>query len=231
MHGEQLPKQQLTIYSAMRAESQRVPNKMLAPFVGLSLAEIMCSKLAELQERGWPVVLASRGEAFRVLADKYRIPYVERSYDSVNAEGPVILIHEFVRDFRTPWVMDLNGCMPLLKTETIEQFASVGLSKQKPCFGLLKDQDFFMDQELRPVNWKPGDMISTKLVRPLYRFAHAMYFYNRAFFLDYKIDYWDWNDVEYIKMPDHMELYDIDWPWQFRIAEQLYMTEHNLVHA
>ncbi len=210
------------IHCAMRKSSQRVPNKMLRPFAGTSLAEIAVSKLAALQCKSWRVCLASRGEEFEALAAKYFIPYVERSQESVDNETTSRIIAGYVSQFSQPWQLEFNGCLALLRVETIEQFAIEAMAAQKPRFGLIQDRDYFLNEDRQPLNWQLDQFLNTKTVKPVFRFAHALYYYSRQYLLE-RGEYWDWRELEYSVFTDYKELFDIDWLWQFDVAEQLFL--------
>ena len=62
---------------------------------------------------------------------------------------------------------------------------------------------------------------STKTVKPVLEFAHALYFFSKEY-LFREGTYWDWNTVRLIELPSKLQTIDIDTEEDFRIAEALW---------
>ena len=83
-------------------------------------------------------------------------------------------------------------------------------------------KNFFLDEKRRPLNFKLSlKTINTKMVSPVYEFAHALYFFDKDYFFKHG-RYWDWQEVRFIEIKEKAELMDIDTEEDFKIAEEIY---------
>lgn len=208
------------VFSFGRTQSQRCPNKMLRPFAGTTLTDIMLQKLARC---GAPSFFAGDGEAFEAKCRRHGVPFVARDPRSANIDEPIIQILSFLRDVEFEHLLIVNGCLPLLKTETIASFLRDCLAHgRQPAFAVIKRQNHFFSLERRALNFDASSKtINTKAVTPVYEFAHALYFFNREYFLSHGT-YWDWRTVRLVELPGGIELVDIHTEDDFRLAERLW---------
>lgn len=216
------------VFSFGRKGSQRCPNKLLRPFADTTLADIALDKLREL---GPAVFFAGYESEFADKAAAHGVPFVLRSERSVSIDEPIVEILSFLRDVEYTHLLIVNACLPFLKVETIRGFLAQALEGgYRPAFAVARRQNHFITLDGRPLNF-PADMqtINSKTVRPVYEFAHALYFFEREYFFQHG-RYWNWQDVRLLEIADRYELVDIDTEDDFAFAEALWMGRGSVGH-
>ena len=113
---------------------------------------------------------------------------------------------------------------PLLKTETIDAFINRFLfSNREGAFAVFEKKTYYWNSTGLPItDWKGSTIMNTKIVDPIYEAAHCLY----ASRLDI-IGNGNWMDTNYPPQPelfvmDELESFDIDYEWQFDVAQSLY---------
>ena len=213
-----------------RTQSTRVPNKMLRPFADSSLFEIAVKKL--LKSEVIPkdnFYLSIMDEELIKIAEKYNVNYFTRSEEST--QEPVTLPKVFEWHDKLPFThyVNVNACNPLLKIETIDSFIQKFLqTKSRGLFGVFEKKTFLFGCNHSMLNEFYGgerhlSTLETKFVETCYEAAHSLYagcvedikkhIYMGSFTSE--------NDPEFFII-DEKECLDIDWPWQFEMAEKLY---------
>ena len=212
--------------SQARLGSKRFPRKMILPFAGSSLVEVLCEKI--------------KGSAFIPLDQFYFSAYEDelveavercgvqvfrRSRRSAESEGPIQEIlewHQLPYDF----AVQVSACNPLLTLETIDSFARAYLECDSDgLFGVIAKHNYFWDAsgELATA-WPGSNFMDTKAVGVTYEAAHCLY----AGRLD-RLREGVWmgetpfrkNAPALFPVPE-LEAFDIDFEWQFRVAEALF---------
>jgi CMP-N-acetylneuraminic acid synthetase len=208
------------VFSFGRKQSQRCPNKMLRPFGGTTLADIMLTKLAAFAPRAF---FAGHEDEFREKSERHGVTFVARDHHSVAIDEPITEILSFLRDVPYTHLLIVNGCLPFLQTATIAAFlAECRRGDLQPAFAVTRRRNHFMSLERKPLNF-PLDMktINTKTVEPVLEFAHALYFFDKAYFFEHG-RYWDWQTVRLLEAGSPHELVDIDSEEDFAFAEALW---------
>jgi CMP-N-acetylneuraminic acid synthetase len=208
------------VFSFGRKQSQRCPNKMLRPFADTTLADIILSKLAGFEPRAF---FAGCEEEFRDKSARHGVPFVERDPRSAAIDEPITDILSFLRDVPYTHLLIVNGCLPFLKAATIAAFlADCQRADLAPAFAVTRRRNHFMSLDRRPLNF-PADMrtINTKTVEPVLEFAHALYFFEKAYFFEHG-RYWDWATVRLLETGTPHELLDIDTEEDFALAEAIW---------
>ena len=203
-----------------RTGSQRCPNKMLRPFGETTLTDLVLEKLAQVRaQTGTDVFFAGWEPAFRVKCAQHGVPFVQREARSAQVDEPITEILSFLREVPHTHLLLINGCLPFLRTETIAAFLrQCLLPAPQPAFAVLRRANYFMTLDRQPLNFDPGaKTLNTKTVRPVYEFAHALYFFERDYFFR-EGTYWDWQTVRLIEMPGGLEARDIDTEEDFQSA-------------
>ena len=125
----------------------------------------------------------------------------------------------------------INACNPILKIETIDKFVSQFLeSNSRGQFGVFEKKTFLFNNEGVMINKFFGDdkylaTLETKFVETCYEAAHSLYagtmedIGKEIYMGSFKKP----KDPEFFIM-EEIECFDIDWPWQFEIAEKLYLN-------
>jgi|TARA_R110000772_G_scaffold198663_1_gene309345 CMP-N-acetylneuraminic acid synthetase len=209
-----------------RLGSQRVPGKMLRPFAGTTLVDILFKKLktSKIINKN-NIHFSVYEQELKDVANKHTINIFSRSEASAMSEGePLSEIYEWYNKLPYKYVVLISACNPLLKIETIDSFLESFLnSKKEGGFAVFEKKTYYWDKKGKPIsNWGGATIMNTKLVEPIYEAAHCLY----ASRMDIIKDGF-WMDVNSPPQPelfimDELETFDIDYEWQFNIGEKLY---------
>jgi len=208
------------VFSYGRTQSQRCPNKMLRPFADTTIADILMSKLSKF---GSNAFFAGHDKEFERKAKKHSVNFIQRSLKSVSVDEPQTECLSFLKDVNYEYLLLINGCLPFLKVETIEDFIEHVRSKNfVNSSAVIKRKNYFFDKDQKAMNF-PDNLknLNTKTVEPVYEFANALYFFNREYFFK-EGRYWDWNSLNLIELESVIELVDIDTEEDFLMAEGLW---------
>ena len=215
-----------------RKGSTRVKNKMLRPFMDSCLFEIAIKKI--LNSKVIPkenFYVSVFDDEFIEIANKYDVNIYHRSEDSIvePVELPVVLgWHKGLPKQYKYWV-SVNGCNPILSIDTLDKFVTSFLqSESNGMFGVFEKKTFLFDSNHKMMNDFYGEdkylaTLETKFVETTYEAAHSLYagrmedIANSIYMGTFK----EKGNPEYFIM-DEIECFDIDWPWQFEIAEVMY---------
>ena len=216
-----------------RTQSTRVPNKMLKPFANSNLFEITVNKI--IQSSFIPkdnFYLSIMDNELIEIAKKYNVNYFIRSEESTQEPVTLPKVFEWHNKLPFKYFVIINACNPLLKIETIENFTKQFIkSNSKGQFGVFEKKTFLFNNEGAMINRFFGDdkylaTLETKFVETCYEAAHSLYagtmedISKEIYMGSFKTP----GDPEFFTM-DEIECFDIDWPWQFEIAEKLYNSK------
>jgi molybdopterin-guanine dinucleotide biosynthesis protein A len=203
-------------------QSQRCPNKMLRPFGGTTLTDIVLGKLAEIGRHGYDTFYAGHEDAFAERCRRHGVRFVPRSLRSATIDEPIVEILGFLGDVEYDRVVLVSGCLPFLKMDTILKFLREHGDRGRPAFSVRSHRHHFVDEERRAVNWDLAQKtLNTKTVRPLYELVDALYLFDRKFFLA-EGRYWDWATVDFVEVGGKHELFDIDTEDDFAVAQAMW---------
>ena len=209
-----------------RLGSTRVPGKMLKPFCGTTLTDILLDKLKFSKAIPTENIFFSAHEKeLQNVARRHGITIFDRSKKSADSEGePLSEIYEWHDKLPYKYVVLISACNPLLKLKTIDNFFEEYLqSKNDGQFAVFEKKTYYWDKNGQPAtDWKGATIMNTKFVDPIYEAAHCLY----ASRLDVIKDGY-WMDSQSPPEPDlftmdELEAFDIDYDWQFDIGEVLY---------
>ena len=210
-----------------RLNSQRVPKKMIRPFGDSCLFEIALKTL--LNSNFIPkqnIYLSLYDQELKDIANKYDVNIFERSYESANNDNSLQKIYEWHDKLPYKYVILINPCQPFLKTETIDSFTKKFLEiDEEGMFGVIRKKNYFWNKEGIMVTPWPKDqtILNTKAVEVTYEAAHSLY----ASRLDCINDdvfmgtFQKKDDPVLFEM-EEFEVFDIDYEWQFKLAEEYY---------
>lgn len=209
-----------------RLSSTRVPQKMIRPFANSNLVEILFKKLkkSSIIPIG-NIRFSAWDEDLKQIAVKHGIEVHHRSKMSAKSEG-IILQELFDWHDKLPYkyVIMISACNPLLKGETIDAFVEHFLSSdQENCFAVFEKKTYYWDKNgANLTDWKGITSMNTKLVDSVYEAAHCLYasrldIIGEGFWMNTKTP----PDLNLFTMPE-IEAFDIDYEWQFQVAEELY---------
>jgi len=133
-----------------RMGSTRVPGKMLRPFAGTTLVDILfdklkSSRLIPLDNIYFSVYEDELKEAGR----KHNINIFNRSEASAKGENSMKKIYEWYNKLPFKYVILISACNPLLKIETIDSFFSTFLSSEKEgAFAVFEKKTYYWDKDI-----------------------------------------------------------------------------------
>lgn len=215
-----------------RLNSIRLPNKMLKPFAGTTLTDIILEKVLDSQ-----CIIPNNHFYFSVyeselcnMQHKYaELQLFERSRESANAETlkEIYEWHTWLHDIGYDYVIIISGCQPFLKIETINNFVKLFVESNKEgMFGVVPKKQYYWNNYSKLIT--PLDpklkIMNTKFVNTTFEAAHCLYasrldLIDSGYFMSKKEDM---SDIELYLISEY-EAFDIDCGWQFVMAEKLYM--------
>jgi CMP-N-acetylneuraminic acid synthetase len=210
-----------------RMNSQRVPKKMLKPFLDSNLFEIAINKL--LKSKVMPkenIYVSAFEDELKNIAKSYGLNIYNRSEESANNDNSLQKIYEWHDKLPFKYVIKVNACSPLLKIETIDAFISEFINQPEDnLFGVISMKDYFWNNSGMLVTpWPEGQTImNTKAVEVTYKAAHVLYA-SRLDLISQNRFMGDFQKEGGIKLypMDELECFDIDYEWQFNVAQILY---------
>lgn len=210
-----------------RMNSQRVSGKMLRDFAGSNLFEIAIKKL--LSSKIIPkenIYLSIYEDELKRVASQYDVNIYNRSFESANNDNSLQKIYEWHDKLPFKYVVKVNACSPLLKIETIDFFVSQFISQEEEnLFGVIPMKDYFWNKDGRLITPWPNDqtIMNTKAVEVTYKAAHVLYA-SRMDLISKDMFMGDFQKEGGIKLYEmnELECFDIDYPWQFAVAEMIY---------
>lgn len=209
-----------------RLNSQRVPNKMLRPFKESNLFRIAMTKvlLSDYIPKDNFYVSIYEQELIDE-ADKLGVNIFKRSHESANNDNDLQKIYEWHDKLPFKYVIKINGCSPLLKTDTINDFTKQFIEQEEEnLFGVIEQKDYFWNKEGALITPWPEDqtIMNTKAVEPTYKAAHVLYASRMDIIKDYRFmgDFQKEGGIKLFPM-NEVEAFDIDYDWQFKLAENM----------
>lgn len=210
----------IAIVSFGRKKSERCPNKMLRPFAGTTLTDIVLGKIKHFGSRAY---FAGYEQEFKEKCLQYKVNFIQRDKRSVTIDGPILDVFGFVRKVKQEKVIFVNPCVPFLSLKAINAFfRRCRKNTKRPTLAVLRRRNYFFNEVRRPLNFTAlSNKWNTKNVETVYESANALYFFDKKFFLKNGF-YWDWNDVELVEFERTQEFLDIDIEEDFEVAEEIY---------
>ena len=217
---------EICILIQARLSSERVPGKMLKPFAGTTLMDILLEKLSRskiINKKN--IYLSAYEDKLKNLGKKYNINIFHRSKKSSMSEGePLSEMFEWHDKLPYKYVVKLNACNPFLKISTIDNFIQDFIkSENEGSFTVFKKKNYFWDEKFKPItDWKNLKIMNTKLINYTYEAAHCLDASRLNIIKD-----GHWIDSQIPINPnffviDEFEAYDIDYSWQFELYEKIY---------
>ena len=133
-----------------RLSSQRCPRKMIRPFAGTTLTDLVLEKLtaSEVIPRK-NIYLAVHEQELIDIGNKHGVNVFERSIQSAQAEGESITtLYEWWDKIPFKYVVMINACVPFLSVETIDGFFRAYLNTDSNgLFGVMEKRNYFWDKK------------------------------------------------------------------------------------
>ena len=218
---------EIAVVVQARLNSERVPQKMIRPFNDTTLFGLVLDKL-KASNHDLNIFASVHEEELVDIAAEREVNIYKRSHESANNDNSLQKIYEWhnkLQELGYKYVVLVSGCNPLLKTETIDRFIEQFMSqKDENLFAVIEKKQYYWNKEGKLITPWPEDqtIMNTKAVEPTLEAAHVLY----ASKLDIiKDDRWmgDFQKEGGIKLfvMDELESFDIDYEWQFNVAELL----------
>jgi len=217
----------ITFLVQARLNSQRVPQKMIRPFAGTSLFELILDKLLKSKVIPKDNIVASVYEPKLFdIALKKGVQIFNRSNESANNDNDLKKIYEWHDKLPYKYVVLISGCNPLLTVETIDRFVNQFVEQEEEnLFAVIEKKQYYWNKEGALVTpWPEGQTImNTKAVEPTYEAAHVLYASRMDLIKDYRFmgDFEKEKGIKLLTIPE-LEAFDIDYEWQFKVGEILY---------
>jgi len=213
-----------------RLNSQRVPQKMIRNFNGTTLFSVAIDKVlnSKIIPKDNFYVSVCENELVDIANNK-SVNIYKRSYESANNDNSLQMIYEWHDKLPFKYVVKINGCSPLLKTETIDGFVNQFIEQdEENLFGVIETKDYYWNKDGKLVTPWPEDqtIMNTKAVEVTYRAAHTLYASRMDLIKDnmFMGDFQKEGGIKLFPM-DELECFDIDYDWQFKLGEQLYNVD------
>jgi len=214
-----------------RLSSERCPNKMAKSFAGTTLSDICIQKILDSK------IIPQENFYFSVyepelvdIAHKHGINVFNRSKKSAFSEGtPLYEMYEWWNKLDYKYCVLISACAPFLKSETIDKFIKSYLNSDSDgMFGVIEKKNYFWNHNYELLTPLTEDCMNTKTVQKTYEAAHCLYAGKMS---EIGNGLWmgDLNsgDVELFVIDSEFETFDIDYPWQFNVAEIYYKDSIN----
>lgn len=211
-----------------RMNSERVPGKMLKPFANKNLFGIVLDKLLSSDVIPSDQIYASvyEDELFHEANTLRNIRTFKRSKESANNDNDIKKIYEWHNKLPYKYCILISGCNPLLRVSTIDAFVRQFVEQEEEnLFAVFEKKTYYWNKEGALITPWPKDqtIMNTKVVDPVYEAAHVLYASRMDLIAEEKFmgDFEEPGGIKLFKM-DELEAFDIDYPWQFEVAEMLY---------
>lgn len=213
-----------------RLESERVPGKMIRPFAGSNLLDILINKVKK--SKIIPLAnfyLSVHDDELIDLGNRHGIMTFQRSKESALAENNISSMFEWWNKLEFKYVILLSACNPLLSIETIDKFVEHFLDSDKEgCFGVISKKQYFWNHSKEMISdWPEHQKImNTKYMNVTYEAAHCLYasrmdIIGQGYWMDKNTP----PNPELFVIENEIETFDIDYEWQFEVAEQLFLRK------
>ena len=216
-----------------RLGSHRIHQKMITPFADTTLLDIALEKL--LSSKVVPkenIILAVYEPELIEIGEKHGINIFHRSEESSKSEGKKLsVLYDWHDKLDFKYVVLLNPCLPFLSIDIIDDFFLTYLkSDHSGLFGVMAKKNYFWNSNGEMITkWTEGlEVMNTKYVDITYEAANCL----SASKLDLiKAGHWmarapyTKNNPPIFTIPEE-ECFDVDYQWQFELAETIYKTKN-----
>jgi CMP-N-acetylneuraminic acid synthetase len=220
----------ISIVIQSRLGSQRIPGKMLKPFAGTTLVDILLEKIIKLKSiPPNQVYFCAHEDKLLKVASKYPINTIKRSQESAKEEKDIKILFEWYKQIPTNYLVMISACNPLLQPKTIDEFiGQYSVSSKEGAISVYESKNYFWDKKGKMLNkWPDGfTSMNTKFVESTKVAAHCMYgsrvdIIREGYWVNKGLPY----NPELIPMSE-LESFDIDYEWQFKVGEHLYKNKN-----
>jgi CMP-N-acetylneuraminic acid synthetase len=213
-----------------RLDSKRMPKKMAKEFCGKTLLDITIEKLVDSKViPNSNVYISLYDEELKQISSRYDVNIFNRSKNSVSESKEPRVVSEWCWMLPHKYFVTINACAPLLKIETIERFVTDYLhSESENMFAVFQKKNLIWDGDKNLIVKYPGSL-DTKLIDIVYEAAHCLYAGSKEQMSNnIYLGNFTKNNPELWVM-DELESFDIDYQWQFDVAEILYKNRNKIL--
>jgi CMP-N-acetylneuraminic acid synthetase len=207
-----------------RTRSTRLPRKLVLPFAGSTLVDIVLEKLDRMDFFDHRYFAVAEPELREKAIGRTNVQILDRDPDAVapgyNDHRKVFAHYARVE---SEYIMWLNACHPLLSLDTLRRAVDhVRATRLNSYTSVIPTTDWIFDDAGEPITNTQASMLSTAHSRKFFKVAHAFHVINKAFFLR-EYQYWTLtrDDPALIEIPED-ESYDVNTAMEFDIAEAAY---------
>ena len=206
---------------------------MIKPFSDTTLIELGIQKVLDskiIPEENFYVSVYEK-ELKDIVKDN-GVQLYERSYESANSEKSLTKVYEWHDKLPYKYVILISACTPFLKTKTIDGCVEKYINLDSDgLFGVIGKKQYYWNEDGDKITkWPEGlTIMNTKMVEKIYEAAHTLY----ASRMDtIKDEIW-MGDTPFTKgnpelfEMEELEVFDIDYPWEFDVGVILYERQEN----
>jgi len=214
-----------------RQKSTRCPNKHLRDLGdGTTLIDIALQNLSKLQGVEEKYLAVHEKPLQERIVEGVDLLY--RDYESVapgNAHHSIFYKH--LEKVKSNYIINYNPCQPFLDFKKLQTVIDWFKNSEADSMITVKQvRNFFWNEDSYPVNFKPGDRLSTTSGPWLYSATHSLVGYKR----NYMLENWELfpnlpnSPFPYIIDWPEEELVDVDTELDFKLVKTLYNEKvHN----
>jgi len=235
-------KQLTCVIQARIGGGTRLPGKMIKPFAGSSLFEILLKKLSKCSTLNRNQIFLSLCEEELIkIGEKYDYNIYHRDQNSIDESyrnQPLVhlrRVYSWVYDIKSDFFLMINACNPLLKPETIDKAVRYFQENEiNSLFSVIKKNNFYWDKQGQMLSKYQGPKseseyfyhFGTQWVEEVYEAAHSIYIFNTEYFMKNNMHRFGFKKNDpYLFEVNPLEAFDIDYQWQFELAEALYLNQ------
>lgn len=215
-------KKDIAIFINVRKDSRRCRNKLLRPFAGTTLVDILLDKLKNLSD--YPIYFAAYDNVFLKRAEKLdNITAIKRSKESVDSDSDAKKVFEALQNIPSEYVAWINPSHSFLSLNTFlsavrffenSNFLSLSSAKKKKGWFYLPDGS--------PINNKNNFEVDTVLSEWIYEIAHSFHIYRKDYMLSHGKPWTNTKNDPALYEITELEAQDIDTEDEFVMIEALY---------
>lgn len=207
-----------------RLTEEKIPGKVLKPFAGSTLFEILIRKLLKSDLIPTENIYASVYDYKLVeVSRKYHLNVFSRSVGSCSEDHDVKTVFNWSEDLDFPYYVRVNPCAPFLSLATIEDFISVFCkSDYRGMFGVVGHSNYVWNNNFQLLNpWPETECLVANRASTFYEAAHCLYA-GHVDDLRRGIDMGSFRsrDDPHLYSISERESFYIREPWQFSMAEK-----------
>lgn len=211
-----------------RKQSTRCPNKHLRDIGGTTMIDIAIDNVTKLENVEEKYLAAYDDE----LKDKARgkISILDREYEAVApGNAPHNIMYKHLKNVKADYIINYNPCQPFLDVEKLQKVIDwFKRTRLDSAITVKETKNFFWQTSTHPINFNPGDRLSTTSGPSVLEATHSLVMYKK----DFMLTNWELfnntrnNPYPYVvDWPDE-ELVDVDTELDFKLVKTLFKEQN-----